>query len=487
MLAPTAGQDGKKPNILWLLSDQHNSRFLGSSGDRPIDTPHLDRLSSEGMRFDNAYCQNPVCSPSRASMLTGMYSKHCGVYGNRHILEHNCPTVARSLADAGYRTCLIGKAHFNGEQFHGFQQRPYGDLYGQAHQPDPKRTPDMGPNGLGGVLSNSGPSAIPLPLTQTEICVAEAAKWLQTHVGSRSNQPFFLKVSFDKPHFPMKPPAAYFSKYAGNVRLPEYSAGDLAKSVSFVQQMVRTNPIGEHYGKDADIQLRALAAYCGCIEWIDSAVGRLLDTLDYVGLAEHTIVMYSSDHGEMAGEKGIWQKTLFFDDSARVPLLVRWPGAVRAGSVCSHPVGLVDLFPALCEAAGAAVPDTCDGVSLMPLWTETGGIGRDAMFAESVVLDHPEYAGCMIRTGDWKYNAYLDGQSELYHLPSDPREKVNRTDDPDVQSVKRTLHERLMAFWEPDKQLERYERMPMMRAQKDQYRYSNQFVLGDGTIVDGRP
>lgn len=452
-----------------------------------MDTPNLDRLVAQGQRFDKAYCQNPLCCPSRASMLSGMYSKNCGIYGNKHILEQNSPTIPRTLGAAGYRTCLIGKAHFNGEQFQGFQQRPYGDLYGQGHQPDPKRTPDKGFNGLGGVLDNAGPSGIPLPLTQTEICVSEAAKWLQIHIGSHADQPFMLKVSFDKPHFPINPPAYYYEKYAGKVSLPDYPADYLQHAVPYIQEMVRSMEPGEHYGKNEEIQLRALAAYYGCVEWVDDAIGRLLDTLDFLGLAENTLVVYASDHGEMAGEKGLWQKFNFYDESAKVPFLVRWPGVIEPGSVSNHPVGLIDLFPTFCEAAGLPIPDTCDGVSLLPLFKGEGKLVRDAIFSESVLLDLPEHAGCMIRTEKWKYNLYLDGHSELYDMENDPSESTNLTAEPGTEDIKKKLHARVVAFWEPEKQLARYESTPEMKKQKDQYFYSNQFILGDGMVVDGRP
>jgi choline-sulfatase len=139
--------------------------------------------------------------------LTGQYSKDLGIYENRHILEANTITIPRVLGQAGYRTCLIGKAHFNGDQFHGYQQRPYGDLYGQAHQPEQIRSGDSADDsGLGDILGNSGATEISLPLTQTEICVSEAAKWLQSHVDTNPDQPFFLSVNFDKPHFPMRAP-----------------------------------------------------------------------------------------------------------------------------------------------------------------------------------------------------------------------------------------------------------------------------------------
>ncbi|MFO7611612.1 MAG: sulfatase-like hydrolase/transferase, partial [Clostridia bacterium] len=166
----------KRPNILFILSDQHSPHVLGCAGNRDIRTPNLDSLASEGVVLDNMYCQNPLCVPSRASLITGRYSRNTGIYDNMHIMEANTTTLPGVLSANGYRTCLIGKSHFNGEQYHGYMQRPYGDLYGQGHQPDPGRRPEFGINGLGDVLANSGPSEMPIELTQTEICVAEACK-----------------------------------------------------------------------------------------------------------------------------------------------------------------------------------------------------------------------------------------------------------------------------------------------------------------------
>jgi choline-sulfatase len=477
----------KRPNILLLLSDQHNADVMGCAGDGLVATPHLDRLAAAGLRHDAAYCQNPVCSPSRASLISGRYSRSCGIYDNKHVLEANGMTLPRALGATGYRTCLIGKMHFNGEQFQGFQQRPYGDLFGQAHQPDPRRTPDKGFNGLGGVLDNSGPSALPLPLTQTEICVAETAKWLQQHVGLHGAQPFFLTVSLDKPHFPMNPPPEYYERYRGRVRVPPFPAGWLEETVPFVQTALRTNPVGEHYGCDPEVHERALTAYYGCLEWIDDAIGRILATLDYLGLAEDTIVVYSSDHGEMMGQKGLWQKTYFFDASARVPFLVRWPGRIEPGTTSDEPVGLIDLFPSFCAAAGATVPDECEGMDLTAHWTRREPVAREGIWSESVVLDHPDHAGCMLRTRGWKYNLYLDGHDELYDLIQDPEEWTNLATDPAQAGRRAAMRAEAEAWWRPEQQAERYRRTPMMQRQKDQYFYSNQFMGGDGTVFDGRP
>lgn len=484
-LLATKQQAVGRPNILFILSDQHNPFVLGCEGDPWVRTPNLDRLAAEGVVFSNCYCQNPLCVPSRASLITGQYCRSIGIYENRHIMEANSITFPRVLAAAGYRTCLIGKAHFNGEQFHGYQQRPYGDLYGQAHQPDPRRTPDKGESGLGGLLTQPGPSGIPLPLAQTEICVAEAAKWLQAYLAL-SERPFCLSVHFDKPHFPMNPPPELFRYYEGKIPLPQVPEGHLERAVPFVRHAVRVNGAIEHFGRHRHLHERALAAYYGCVEWVDNAVGRLLDVLGYLGLAENTIVIYTSDHGEMAAYHGYWQKTVFFDRSARVPLIIRWPKWFPAGRR-QDMVGLLDLFPTMCEAAGIPIPEQCEGVSLMPLLRADGTIGRNAIFSESVVLKVPEHAGCMIRTGPWKYNLYLDGAQELYNLEEDPGEWHNLAANPGLAPEVTALRQRVEEFWRPEEQLSRYGKTPLMAREKHFYQFSNQFTLGDGTVVDARP
>ena len=165
-------------NVLMIVSDQHSVRALGCYGNSVVATPHLDALAEAGTAFNNAHCQSPLCVPSRTSLLTGQYCRQHGVYDNQHILEANSVTLPRWLGAHGYRTCLIGKAHFNGEQYHGYQQRPCGDLWGQAHQPDPVRTVLKGEAGLGDLIGESGRSGIPLALTQTR------SAWPRARVGS---------------------------------------------------------------------------------------------------------------------------------------------------------------------------------------------------------------------------------------------------------------------------------------------------------------
>lgn len=480
--------DTLKPNVLFVLSDQHGYKFMGNSGHHIVNTPNLDKIASKSVNFSNCYCQNPLCAPSRASMLAGKYSKNIGIYENRHILESNSLTLPRLLSKNGYKTCVIGKTHFNGDQFHGYQQRPYGDLFGQAHQPDPARTPDLGFNGLGDVLGNSGESKIPLPLTQTEICVSESVKWLQTYMSDGRNEPFFLSVNFDKPHFPMRAPKKFIDNYLGKVELPDYPKEYLTEmAVPFVLEAVKINGEYHHYNKDEEIQKRALASYYACIEWVDDAVGRIVDTLDYLGLGENTIIIYSSDHGEMASQKGFWQKTVFFDNSAKVPLIIRMPEKYRKYFVSDQLVGLVDVFPTICELSGIEIPEECDGISLASVLLEKIPIERDHIFSETVALMVPEHAGCMLRKGDYKFNYYLDGNHELYNLKTDPDEWKNLYNDEDYNELSNNMKCQVIEFWEPDKQIGRYLSTPCMKKQKDQYFYSNQFLTADGRIIEGRP
>ncbi len=470
-----------RPNILFLFSDQHNPSVLGHTGNQVINTPTLDQFSSQGVTFENAYCQNPLCVPSRASLITGRYSRNIGIYENQHILEPNCVTFPRVLSGGGYRTCVIGKTHFNGEQYHGYQARPYGDLYGQAHQPDPRRTPDSGASGLGGLVGNAGPSGIPLPMTQTEICVSESAKWLQTHIDLHADQPFCLSVHFDKPHFPVRPPAEYFSKYDGRINPPEVPEGYYNRAVPFVRMSMN-----RFASQDEDCA-RYLAAYYGCVEWVDNAIGRLLQVLDYLELSENTVVVYASDHGDLCGEKGAWNKTLFLDASAKVPLQIRYPGKFPAGLRITAPVGLIDLFPTFCDLAQMSVPEECDGQSLMPLLSQTGTFEREEIYCESAFLGSPQDAGCMIRKDQWKYCYYRDGHEELYNLAEDPGEWNNLASHETHRTVQEALRERVITFWSPEEYEERLLNTPRINHQKHFYEFSNQFVLGSGTVANARP
>lgn len=476
----------KKPNILFILSDQHSPHVIGCENNNIINTPNLDKLAKEGAYFTNTYCQNPLCVPSRASLLTGKYSKSIGIYDNMHIMQSNSQTLPSVFGEQGYKTCLIGKAHFNGEQFHGYQQRPYGDLYGQGHQPDPKREECFGINGLGDVLGNAGPSEMPIELTQTEICVKEVCKWLQIHQET-STQPFLLSIHFDKPHFPIKPPKKYFDNYHDKVEIKELPKDFDENFTLFTKEAIANNETGHHFKKDKEIQKRALQAYYGCVEWIDDGIGRIVKVLDYLGLAEDTIVIYSSDHGEMGSEHGTWQKTLFYEASVRVPLIIRWPNQIKASSSYNDIVGLIDLFPTLCDLCDIKIPETIEGESLKPILNNNDKLLREGIFSESAVLRKTEIAGCMYRTNRYKYCYYINEEQELFDLINDPEEYNNLYEDMKNTQLVKDFRNKVIQFFQPNNYHKRLGDTPIMHKEKHFYPYSNQFMIGDGIVVDGKP
>jgi len=487
----------KKPNFLLLFSDQHNYSYMSHLGHYCVRTPSLDKLASEGVSFPNSYCQNPLCVPARSALMTGRYCKNLGIYDNRHCLQSNGVTMPKILGAAGYKTCVIGKTHFNGEQWQGFQQRPYGDLFGQAHQPDPFRdnADKSSKSGLRNIIGDAGPSGIPMPLTQTEICVAEAAKWLQVHQARDKDKPFFLSVNFDKPHFPIKSPKEYFDYYMERVKVPTELENypDREDLVPFVKYNIQT--AGQLTYRFNHEKMRiALAAYCGSVEWVDNAVGRIVEVLDYLGIKDDTIVIYTTDHGEMGYERGFWQKTLFFDASSRVPMIWRCPAKFAQGQSPADFAGHIDMLPTLLDLAELqpepdydGVPCLIDGISLKNALTGNGPVPRDEIFCESAARKNPVHSGCMIRRGKWKYNYYLDGFDELYDMEADPKEIKNLAKDPVRADTVEDLRRKVITFWEPENQIKRWHATPLMNNNKDHHFYSSQFMLGDGIVVDARP
>jgi choline-sulfatase len=187
----------------------------------------------------------------------------------------------------------------------------------------------------------------------------------------------------------------------------------------------------------------------------------------------------------MGCEHGAWQKMVFFEASVRVPMIVRWPGRIAAGRRVADLAGLIDLYPTLCDAAAVQTPRSCEGVSLLPLLQGGKPLGRDAVFSETVLIRRPEMAGCMIRCGRWKYCLYLDRSAELYDLEADPHEMRNLAGT--GVAIGEELKERVVAFWEPEQQSRRYQRATRVPREKHFYPFANQFLLGDGTVVDARP
>lgn len=439
----------KKTNVLLICSDQHNPEISGCYGNKIIDTPNIDRLSQEGTTFDSAYCNCPICVPSRLSFLSGLYPFEIECLGNDSVLDSIVPTYAHMAAIAGYHTMLSGRMHFQGpDQRHGFVERLVGDC---APYEFWGRKNDLAP-----LNSKLGNMSLSEPLSQVgagntsrldyDLAVTEAScLWLQNY-AKNPEVPFMMTVGLMAPHCPYIAPPNLYDKYKERVFLHEVEE----------EHLESLHPIHKKYRESIDIentpfenQLKAKIAYYCLVDFLDSQVGRILETLENTGLLDNTIIVYFSDHGEMLGSHGRWHKGCFFEDSTRVPVIIRMPNSQNAGKRIDQHISLIDLFPTICEWTGAKFKHEIRGDSLMPL------INNELWTRKNLIKVEYYEGDCqrMIRCDEWKfcyYSNYPDNY-ELYNLKEDPDELINRAKDPDCEIlIKKLLAEIFNDGWNDD-------------------------------------
>lgn len=429
-----------RPNILLLQSDEHSYRFLSarshSNGGEPCHTPTLDGLIAEGTHFETTYCQMPLCSPSRISMLCGRHSHRCGAWGNNAILPPELPTFATQLGAHGYATCNVGKMHLGGSrQLAGFQHRPYGDFGGPcAHQFDPLDLFDS--EGLKPGMdmrsrtADAGLSQIPESLLQEQMVARESIAWLREQRHARAEQPWLLYASFSRPHFPLTAPRRFFERYFPQGVTPPRirRTGDSAEHPMTLGAIkgFRTDEIDE-----AEM-LKARAAYFASVDFLDEMLGDFLAILERDGLLDNTIIIYTSDHGELCGEHGLFWKNTWHEASARVPLIVSTPAqrnGTQAAQEIATPTSLADLFPTLCGLAQAEIPDGLDGIDLSDVVRGAPCAelaARAGIITESVAPRWGEGTEFrMLRNARYKYVAFRDCEDLAFDLEKDPDEQVN--------------------------------------------------------------
>jgi choline-sulfatase len=390
-------------------------------------TPTFDALARGGTRFTDAYCQMPLCTPSRLCQLTGREVRGCGAWNNNAVLRPELLTVPKVLAGAGYATCLVGKMHLGGDQqFVGFQYRPYGDLTGRTgHQWEPL-SPEAHQN-MRDRTAHVGVTAIPESLIQDEVVAQETVAWVREHVHAHPEQPWFVCASFSRPHFPLTAPRRHFDRYwPHGVTVPKVpAAGDAYDHPMSVgmREGFRVDAID-----DAEM-MRARAAYFANVSYLDEVIGDLLLRLGVDGLLDDTIIVYTTDHGEMAGEHGVWWKNGWYEGCTRVPLIISTP-AQRAGAsearVLDTPVGLTDLFPTFCGFAGAEAPADLPGSDLSGVVEGAADIPDRPVFCDALTPRWgPGTEFRMIRWRDYKYVVFRDAPPLLFDLENDPREQIN--------------------------------------------------------------
>jgi len=423
-----------RPNVLFLLSDEHSYRFLGHRASlpdgEPALTPTLDRLAATGSVFTNAYCQMPLCTPSRICLLTGRNVQAAGAWTNESVLRPELPTLPGTFAEAGYATCLVGKMHLGGSrQFVGFQHRPYGDLTGKCgHQWEPILSEER--TAMRVRTTHVGVTDIPESQIQDEIVAHETVAWLREHAHASPEEPWFLCASFSRPHFPLTAPRRWFDHYwPDRVTEPKVPASGDAYDHPMSAGMRRGFKADDVSRAE---MMKARAAYFACVSYLDEVLGDLLVRLEADGLLENTVIVYTTDHGELAGEHGVWWKNGWYEGCTRVPLILSLPdqrqGAALPRSIPT-PVGLIDLFPTLCDLARVPVPAGLAGRSLAAA-AQTGAALADVpVFCD--VLQPRWGTGTefrSVRWKRWKYVVFRNAPPLLFDVVADPGEQTNLID-----------------------------------------------------------
>ncbi|OAQ83178.1 choline-sulfatase [Purpureocillium lilacinum] len=424
----TKGPDGSRPNILYIMADQLAAPQLKMyNPESQIKTPNLDRLAAGSVQFDSAYCPSPLCAPSRMSMITGLLPMKIGAYDNASQINSEIPTYAHYLRSKGYHTALAGKMHFVGDQLHGYEQRLTSDIYpgdfGWAVNWDEPDTRLEWYHNASSILQ-AGPCGRSNQLDYDEEVMYRSTQYLWDHVREGPNKrPFALTVSLTHPHDPYTITKKYWNRYEDvDIALPKVRIPK-EKLDTHSQRLMRVCDLWDQDFTDDQIK-RAKRAYYGSVSYVDDCIGKLLETLDEAGLADNTIVIFSGDHGDMLGERGLWYKMSYFESSVRVPLLVNYPKWFDAHRVSKN-VSTLDLLPTICDLIGTKPAPylPMDGVSMLPHLLDEKQ-GPDTVFAE--------YTGegtvrpmMMIRRGPWKYITCPADEPQFFNLERDPHELNN--------------------------------------------------------------
>ena len=421
---------GKQPNILLVMFDQMSAQSLPCYGHAVVKAPHLQGLAERGVVFENAYCNSPLCSPSRFAMMTGQLPSRIGAYDNAAELNAGVPTFAHYLRALGYRTCLSGKMDFTGaDQLHGYEERLTTDLSPSdfGWTPEWEQPEKLQPwfHDLASVV-DAGPYDHSLAMAYDEEATGQAVRWLYETAGGTGERPFLLTVSFMHPHDPYLARREFWHLYDDDaIDLP------LVPSIAPVARDPHSRRLHAMYDRDEyaiteERIRRARRGYYGMISYIDAQLGRILAALEALGRRDDTVIIATADHGDMLGERGLWYKMTFFERAVRVPLFFCAPALFGARRVAQG-VSLVDLLPTLLGIAGRserdALPAPIDGTSLLPLMNGSGS-GPDTVYGEYMAegTSQPMF---MIRRGNHKYVTCAGDPPQLFDIAADPLEQNN--------------------------------------------------------------
>lgn len=444
-----------QPNILLIMADQLSSPFLSFHGG-PAITPNIDRLAAGGVNFTSAYSNSPLCAPARFAMMSGQLNSKIGAYDNASEFPASVPTFAHHLRGAGYQTSLVGKMHFVGpDQLHGYEERLTTDIYPAdfgwtPNWGDPDGRFDWWFHNMDSVV-HAGVADVSNQLDYDDDVAYQSIRKLRDLARTDDDRPWMMTASFTHPHDPYVARQQFWDLYDHD-SIPLPTVSELADDDNDPHSRRLRKVIAADVTEVTDEQVRcARHAYLANISFVDHHVGEMLDVLERHGMADNTVVIFTADHGDMLGERGLWYKMSYFENACRIPFIVRTPemlaGTATTEVNTSH-VGLLDIAPTLLDIGGIEVPSSMDGASVMPLLSAGSDDQRTVVgeyLGEGAVA--PIF---MIRRGDHKFVWSQPDGAQLFDLVADPLELDDLVGQPEHQDVVADFTAEVLQRWDSD-------------------------------------
>ena len=435
-------------NLLIIMSDEHSIKHTSCYSRGLARTPRIDALAKSGTRFTTAYCCNPVCIPARATFATGYYTHQIGFWDNADPYDGSAESWHHQLRAQGHRVEAIGKLHFRStDDDNGFHVEHIpmhviegkGDLLGLIRNDLPER------KGAWKMAAMAGAGESMYTRYDRDITAA-AQTWLHEEAAKHSDRPWVLFVSFVAPHFPLTAPSEYFYEYYESDELPwpKLYAQHERPTHPFLRDYAHSFAYDQYFDSEDKVR-RALAGYLGLCTFLDEQVGKVLDALERSGFADNTRIMYTSDHGDNLGARGLWGKSTMYEEAAAVPMIIAGDGIPMA-TVIDTPVSHIDAHPFILQALGHDTDARRPGHSLF-------GLARGATPDRNVLCEYhgmgSTTAAFMLRLDQYKYIHYVDYPAQLFDLDDDPEEIIDRGTDPELASVRAQAQSRLHSMLDP--------------------------------------
>lgn len=444
----------QQPNVLIIMVDQLAASFLPSYGHSVVKAPHISALAEKGVQFNNAYCNSPLCAPSRFSFMTGRLPSKIGAYDNAAYHPSDIPTMAHYMRHLGYQTSLVGKMHFIGpDQLHGFEERLTTDIYPAdfGWTPDweqPEKRPSWYHNMLSVAQAGTCETSNQLEFDD-EVAFHTTRKIFDLARGG-DERPFFLISSFTHPHDPFAITQEYWDRYDhDDIDMPTVPQIRYDELDPHSQRLYKLSAMDDYAQTEERIRT-ARHAYYGMISYIDDQVGKIVDALERTNQLDNTIIVFTADHGEMLGERGLWYKMSFFENSAQVPLIVAAPNYFESRWV-NESVSLVDILPTLTDIGSLGEFDSfatpLDGDSLIPLLVSAAADPDRTAYGEH--LGEGAIAPLvMIRRGRYKYVYSEPDPDQLYDLVTDPHEQNNLATQEAHADLRQSFYDEMQSKWD---------------------------------------